>query len=54
MFGLQTRQLTGVPARDRFRVAFAFKQFLAAFHLGVAAILDLEPCRPLSLSRIRA
>jgi hypothetical protein len=53
MFRLQTRQLTGVPARDRFPVAFALKQFLATFHLGVASILDLEPRRPLCLRRVR-
>jgi hypothetical protein len=49
---LSTRQLTTVPASDRFLMAFALEQLLAACHLGVISILDLEPRR--SLSRVRS
>ncbi len=34
-------------------MAFALEQFLAAFHLGVASILDLEPRCPLRLRDVR-
>jgi hypothetical protein len=30
-------------------MAFALEQFLAAFHLGVASILDLEPRCPVEV-----
>ena len=40
---LRTSQLTRMPASDRFLMAFALEQFLAALHLGVVTILNLEP-----------
>jgi len=40
-----------MPARYRFSVALTVEQFLAACHLGAAAILDLEPCSAMGLGR---
>jgi hypothetical protein len=43
-----------MPAIDRFFVALALEQFFTALHLGVVAILDLDPCRALRRVRRKA
>jgi len=54
LFRLRTSQLTTMPTCDGFLMAFPLEQFLAACHLRIITVLDLEPRGALSCVRREA